>query len=97
MTEQRYELSDTRVQEIAERAAAKALQETFRLLGFDMTEMTDVNNLRDDFRFVRRERSQSESRRSEVFKSATTAVIGAVVGVLLSACTLLITALKHQL
>jgi hypothetical protein len=94
MTEQRYELSDTRVQEIAERAAAKALQETFRLLGFDMT---DVNNLRDDFRFVRRERSQSESRRSEVFKSATTAVIGAVVGVLLSACTLLITALKHQL
>jgi hypothetical protein len=53
MTDEPYVLSDARAQEIAERAAEKTLRDTFRLLGFDITEMTDVNNLRDDFRFIR--------------------------------------------
>ena len=75
MPDERYLLSDARAQEIAERAASKAVHETFRLLGFDMTEMTDVNNLRDDFRFIRQQRSTAETRRSEVFKSTTTAMI----------------------
>jgi hypothetical protein len=95
MTDERYVLSDARAQEIAERAAAKTLHDTFRLLGFDLTEMTDINNLRDDFRFIRRQRSNAETRRSEVFKSITTAIVGALVGMLLSAITWLMTALRH--
>lgn len=95
MPDERYLLSDARAQEIAERAASKAVHETFRLLGFDMTEMTDVNNLRDDFRFIRQQRSTAETRRSELFKSATTAIIGALTGLLLGAITWLVTAIKH--
>jgi hypothetical protein len=97
MTDQRYVLSDTRVQEIAERAAAETLHDTFRLLGFDITEMTDLNNLREDFRFIRHQRSNAETRRSEVFKSTTTAIIGAFVGMLLSGLTWLVTVLRHPL
>ncbi len=64
MTDERYVLSDARAQEIAERAAAKTLHDAFRLLGFDLTEMTDINNLRDDFRFIRQQRSNAEIRRA---------------------------------
>ncbi len=95
MTDERSIMSDARAQEIAERAAAKTLHDTFRLLGFDITEMSDVNNLRDDFRFIRRQRSNAETRRSEVFKSTTTAIVGALVGMLLSALTWLVAALRH--
>jgi hypothetical protein len=95
MTDQRYIMSDARAQEIAERAAAKTLHDTFRLLGFDITEITDVNGLRDDFRFIRQQRSNAETRRSEVFKSTTTAIIGTLVGMLLSAVTWLVTALRY--
>ena len=95
MTDERSALSDARAQEIAERAAAKALRDAFRLLGFDITEMDDVNNLRDDFRFIRRQRSNAETRRSEVFKSTITAVVGALVGMLLSALTYVAAALRH--
>ncbi len=95
MTDERSVFSDARAQEIAERAAAKTLHDTFRLLGFDITEMDDVNNLRDDFRFIRRQRFNSEARRSEVFKSTTTAVVGALVGMLLSGLTWVVTALRH--
>jgi hypothetical protein len=95
MTDERYIMSDARAQEIAERAAAKTLHDTFRLLGFDITEMTDLNALRDDFRFIRRQRSNAETRRTEVFKSTVTAVIGAVVGMVLSGLTWLATTLRH--
>jgi hypothetical protein len=95
MTDERSVLSDARAQEIAERAAAKTLHDTFRLLGFDITEIDDVNNLRDDFRFVRRQRCNAETRRSEVFKSTLTAVVGALVGMLLSGLTWVATALRH--
>ena len=96
MTDQRYIMSDARAQEIAERAAAKTLHDTFRLLGFDLTEMTDLNGLREDFRFIRQQRSHAETRRSEVFKSTTTAIIGGLVGMLVGAITWLVTALQHQ-
>ena len=96
MAEERYVLSDARAQEIAERAAAKTLHDTFRLLGFDINEIADVNNLRDDFRFIRRERNSAETRRSEIFKSTITAVIGAIAGMLLSVATWLLTVLRHS-
>ncbi len=95
MTDEHYVLSDSRAQEIAERAAAKTLHDTFRLLGFDLTEMADINNLRDDFRFIRQQRSNAETRRAEVFRSTATAIAGALVGMLLSGLTWLITALRH--
>jgi hypothetical protein len=88
--------SDSRAQEIAERAAARVLHDTFRLLGVDISEMDDVNNLRDDFRFIRRQRGNAEIRRTEAFKSATAALVGGILGMLLSALTWLITALRHQ-
>ena len=95
MTDDRFVLSDARAQEIAERAATKTLHDTFRLLGFDITEMTDVNNLRDDFHFIRQQRSNAETRRSEVFKSTLTAIVGAFIGMLLSALTWLLSVLRH--
>lgn len=95
MTDERLILSDTRAQEIAERAAARVLHDTFRLLGIDIAEMTDVNNIRDDFRFIRRQRSNAETRRAEVFKSAVTALIGGMIGMLISALTWVIAALRH--
>jgi hypothetical protein len=89
-------IQEARTQEIAERAAARALLETFRLLGLNINDMADVNNLRDDFRFMRRQRSASEARRTEASKSLTTALVGGVVGMLISALTWVITLVRHQ-
>ena len=95
MPDERFPPSDARAQEIADRAAARVLHDTFRLLGIDLSEMNDVNNLRDDFRFVRRQRSDAETRRTEAFKSATTAFFGGLIGMLLSALTWLVTTMRH--
>ena len=89
-------LPDVRAQEIAERAVARVLHDTFRLLGIDISEMDDVNNLRDDFRFIRRQRGNAEIRRTEAFKSATAALVGGILGMLLSVLTWLISVLRHQ-
>ncbi len=82
--------------QIAERAALRSITDTFRLLGIDITEMDDLNDLRDDFRFVRRQRETNETRRTETLKSTVTAVVGAVVGMLVSTLTWLLTAARHQ-
>jgi adenylate kinase len=55
--EQQREIS---LERVAEKAAAKAVESTFRLLGIDMSDQDAVNNLRDDLRWTRRERSASE-------------------------------------
>ena len=86
---------DQRALEIAERAAIRAITDTFRLLGIDITEMDDVNDLRDDFRFIRRQRESNETRRLEASKSMITAVVGGVVGMLISAITWLVTIARH--
>ena len=86
---------DPRAQEIAERASIRAITDTFRLLGIDITEMDDVNDLRDDFRFIRRQRQNTETRRTEASKSIVTAVVGGVVGMLVSAITWLVTVARH--
>ena len=82
-------------QENAERAAIRAITDTFRMLGIDISEMDDVNDLRDDFRFIRRQRETTETRRTEASKSVVTAVVGAVVGMLVSAITWLVTMARH--
>ena len=86
---------DPRAQESAERAAIRSITDTFRLLGIDITEMSDVNDLRDDFRFIRRQRESNESRRAEASKSLITAVVGGVVGMLISVITWLVTIARH--
>ena len=95
MADERITVAEARAQEIAERAAAKALHDGFRLLGFDLHEITDVNALRDDFRFIRQQRSQAELRRSEAFKSAISALVGGIIGMTLSLLTWLITVLRQ--
>ncbi len=87
---------DARAQDIVERAAGHALNDAFRVLGLDITDMEDVNNLRDDFRFMRRQRTATEARRAETSKSITTALVGGVVGMLVSALTWMVTLVKHQ-
>ena len=87
---------DQAAQQMAERAALRSITDTFRLLGIDITEMDDLNDLRDDFRFVRRQRRTNETRRTEAMKSTVTAVVGAVVGMLVSTLTWLLTAARHQ-
>ncbi len=89
--EEPFYLSEARAQEIAERAAAKAVHDTFRLLGSDISELDDINNLRDDFRYMRRHRSLAEFRRTETSKSAVSTLTGGVIGMLLSAVTWLVT------
>ena len=86
---------DARAQEFAERAALRSITDTFRMLGIDITQMDDVNNLRDDFRFIRRQRESNELRRTEASKSAITATIGAAIGMLISAITWLVTVVRH--
>lgn len=87
--------SDPAAQQLAERAALRSITDTFRLLGIDITEMEDLNDLRDDFRFVRRQRQSNETRRTEASKSAITAVVGGVVGMLVSTITWLVTVARH--
>ena len=82
--------------QLAERAALRSITDTFRLLGIDITEMDDLNDLRDDFRFVRRQRQTTETRRTEATKSVITAVVGGVVGMLVSTITWLVTVARHQ-
>ncbi len=89
------QLAESRIQEMAERAAIRSVTDTFRLLGIDITEMDDVNDLRDDFRFLRRQRESTETRRTEANKSVVTAVVGGVVGMLVSAITWLVTVVRH--
>jgi hypothetical protein len=86
---------DPKAQELAERAAIRSITDTFRLLGVDITEMEDVNDLRDDFRFIRRHRQSTETRRTEASKSIVTAVVGGVVGMLVSVITWLVTIARH--
>lgn len=88
--------SDHSPQQLAERAALRSITDTFRLLGIDITEMDDLNDLRDDFRFVRRQRETNETRRTETTKSTVTAIVGAVVGVLVSTLTWILTVARHQ-
>ena len=88
--------SDQAAQQLAERAALRSITDTFRLRGSDITEMDDLNALRDDFRFVRRQRETNETRRNEATKSTVTAVVGAVVGVLVSTLTWILTVARHQ-
>ena len=91
-----FKPADTKAQEMAERAAIRAITDTFRLLGVDISDMDNVNDLRDDFRFVRRQREGSETRRTEASRSTVTAVIGAAVGMLVSALTWIITNGRHS-
>jgi hypothetical protein len=86
----------TTAQQLAERAALRSITDTFRLLGIDITEMDDLNDLRDDFRYVRRQRLLTETRRTEATKSAVTALVGGIVGMLISVMTWLITVARHQ-
>ena len=87
---------DQAAQQMAERAALRSITDTFRLLGIDITEMDDLNDLRDDFRFVRRQRQTTETRRTEATKSAVTAAVGGIVGMLVSTLTWLLTVARHQ-
>ncbi len=87
---------DQGAQQLAERAALRSITDTFRLLGIDITEMDDLNDLRDDFRYVRRQRENAETRRTETTKSTVTAVVGAIVGVVVSTLTWLMTFARHQ-
>jgi hypothetical protein len=87
---------DSIAHQLAERAALRSITDTFRILGIDITEMDDLNDLRDDFRFVRRQRQNTETRRTEAAKSAITAVVGGIVGMLVSTITWLVTVARHQ-
>ena len=58
--------------------------------------MDDLNDLRDDFRFGRRQRETNETRRNEAAKSAITAVVGGIVGMVISTLTWILTVARHQ-
>lgn len=81
---------------LIEQAATRSITDTFRLLGIDLTEMDDLNELRDDFRFIRRQRRDIELRRAEATKSVIAAVIGGVVGMIVSAVTWLVAMARHS-
>ena len=86
---------ETLAKQAADHAAIRSITDTFRLLGVDITEMDDLNDMRDDFRFLRRQREALEVRRTEASKSLVTAVVGGVVGMIISALTWLATIARH--
>ena len=88
--------AETGSQLLAERAALRTITDIFRILGIDITEMETLNDLRDDLRFIRRMRDGNEFRRSEITKSALAAVVGGVVGMVISAITSLATLVRHS-
>ncbi len=49
------------LERIANRAAKSAVHETFRMLGFDLTDQDTVNTLRDDFGWLHRRRIEAEA------------------------------------
>ncbi len=89
-------LLESLARQAANHAALDSINDTFRLLGVDIMEMDDLNDLRDDFRFLRRQRELLEVRRAETSKSLVTAVVGGIVGMVISAFTWLATLARHQ-
>jgi hypothetical protein len=89
MSERQSFMSDPQVRLLIEQKVATVLRDAFSLLGFDVALIADVNTLREDLCFAHRERTRSETRRSNVFKSTVPAIVGTLAGVLMSGITFL--------
>ena len=76
-----------RLKQMADEAAERAVIKMFRALGYDVTAMDDVNDLRDDLRFLRRQRQAGDMRKAETSKTAITAIGGIIVGAIGSLLT----------
>ncbi|HEY0185684.1 MAG TPA: hypothetical protein VGC09_23015 [Rhodopila sp.] len=84
--ERQASADDWRARQIAEDAAQKAVEQTFRLLGIDLRDQGGVNALRDDLSYVRRQREARESLGAEtrkgviagILQGAAWAVMGAI-------------------
>ena len=70
------------VERIADAAAAKAVDGAFRMLGIDTKDIESVNDLRDDFRFMRTLRKDAQERHGEINKTVITVLTGAVTGII---------------
>ena len=72
---------------MADVSAERAVNKMFRALGYDITAMDDVNELRDDLRYLRKQRQAGDMRKAETSKTAITAVGGIIVGAIGSLLT----------
>ena len=69
-----------RMFQMADEAADRAVRKVFRALGIDITDLDDLNELRDDFRFTRKQRQAGDVRKSETSKTVIAAIGGIIVG-----------------
>ena len=76
-----------RMFQMADEAADRAVRKVFRALGIDITDLDDLNELRDDFRFTRKQRQAGDVRKAETSKTAITAIGGIIVGAIGSLLT----------
>lgn len=95
MNSQTGSAQDSQSHQVAERAALQSITDTFRLLGIDIMAMEDLNDLRDDFRFIRRMRQSDEVRRTEITKSAVAALVGGLIGMIVSAASWMVAVGRH--
>ena len=77
----------TRLKQMADESADRAVVKMFRALGYDITAIDDVNDLRDDLRYLRRLRQAGDLRKTETSKTAITAIGGIIVGAIGSLLT----------
>lgn len=70
--------------QIAEMAAEKAINQTFRLLGVDLRDQKSLNDMRDDIGFLRTLRERAEQAGREARKSLYGNIGALVVGLILA-------------
>ena len=75
---------------LIERAAEAQMIRRFRDLGYDLSDIDDVNAFRDDLRFLRKQRLGMETRKAEGSKAVIIAIGGAIVGGVVSLITWLL-------
>ena len=78
---------NARMFQTADESADRAVRKAFRALGYDITEMDDVNDLRDDLPYLRKQRQAGDLRKAETSKTAITAIGGIIVGAMGSLLT----------
>lgn len=73
------DLSRDEAQEIADRAAERAVYQLFRALGVDVTDQRDLNDLRSDLIYSRRLRRLTESTTARVWMVVVALVAAGIV------------------
>lgn len=73
-------MTPNEVEAIAEEASNKAIQKLFLMLGYDITNHTEILKMQDDLKFVRRFRTSSEMVVAHSFKTTIGILVAGALG-----------------